>query len=83
MKGRVILIDMPEERASQAALLVDGRLDTAAIAVFGQLHTHEVQDYPRRPLLSEGNTDRERDARFVGEILATWAERYVEPSESG
>ena len=27
MKGRVILIDMPEERASQAALLVDGRLE--------------------------------------------------------
>ena len=26
MKGRVILIDMPKERASQAALLVDGRL---------------------------------------------------------
>ncbi|MEE8456190.1 MAG: ribonuclease E/G [Limibaculum sp.] len=27
MKGRVILIDMPKERASQAALLVDGRLE--------------------------------------------------------
>ncbi|MCH8168752.1 MAG: ribonuclease E/G [Proteobacteria bacterium] len=27
MKGRVILIDMPEERADQAALLVDGRLE--------------------------------------------------------
>ena len=27
MKGRVILIDMPKKRASQAALLVDGRLE--------------------------------------------------------
>ncbi len=27
MKGRVILIDMPEERVSQAALVVDGRLE--------------------------------------------------------
>ncbi|MEM9011834.1 MAG: ribonuclease E/G [Pseudomonadota bacterium] len=27
MKGRVILLDMPEERPSQAALLVDGRLE--------------------------------------------------------
>jgi Rne/Rng family ribonuclease len=27
MKGRVILIDMPKERASQAALLVDGRIE--------------------------------------------------------
>jgi Ribonuclease G/E len=27
MKGRVILIDMPKERASQAALLIDGRLE--------------------------------------------------------
>ena len=27
MKGRVILIDTPEDRASQAALLVDGRLE--------------------------------------------------------
>jgi Rne/Rng family ribonuclease len=27
MKGRVILIDVPNDRASQAALLVDGRLD--------------------------------------------------------
>jgi Rne/Rng family ribonuclease len=27
MKGRVILIDMPKDRASQAALLVDGRLE--------------------------------------------------------
>ena len=27
MKGRVILIDMPKERGSQAALLVDGRLE--------------------------------------------------------
>ena len=27
MQGRVILIDMPKERASQAALLIDGRLE--------------------------------------------------------
>ncbi|NIP77101.1 MAG: ribonuclease G [Xanthomonadales bacterium] len=27
MKGRIIVIDMPEDRASQAALLVDGRLE--------------------------------------------------------
>ena len=27
MKGRVILIDTPKDRASQAALLIDGRLE--------------------------------------------------------